>query len=111
MRTHFSSRKVYSQWDYACFKCNLKYAYLKRLRDYFLKEEVDSQHKGKNKRIIANPTLEGLIFTARNFVCLAKHLLQNGSSKVCLKTFSQDVLEAFFGNVVSQRIYLLRDLS
>ena len=60
-----------------------------------------TSHCGESKRIIASPTFDGLIFTTRNYVRLAKYFLENGAKKVCLRTFSQDVLEASFGNVVS----------
>ena len=66
----------------------------------YFQEEVNTFHKGENKRLLALPTLEGLVFTTKNYVRLAKYLLQNGAVKVHFKTFSQDVLEAFFGNVV-----------
>ncbi|XP_078495150.1 uncharacterized protein LOC108950658 [Ciona intestinalis] len=48
---------------------------------------------------MAQPTLEGLIFSTRNYVALAKRLLLSGCPEVRLNVFSQDVLEAFFGNL------------
>ena len=57
--------------------------------------EIENFHKQESKRIIPLPTLEGLVFTSRNYVRLAKYLLCNGAFKICFKTFSQDVLETF----------------
>ena len=54
---------------------------------------------GQPKRILPLATLEGLIFTTRNFILLCERMLTE-MRYVCLKTFSQDVLEAFFGNLV-----------
>nr|XP_026695248.1 uncharacterized protein LOC108949295 [Ciona intestinalis] len=81
---------------------------LQWLQDEFIEklikweEEVKNKHGNQRKRIIAYPTLEGLIFTSRNMIGLCKQLLQLDCLEyVCLHTFTQDVLEAFFGNVRS----------
>ncbi|XP_077968295.1 uncharacterized protein LOC144422217 [Styela clava] len=50
------------------------------------------------KRVIATPTLDGLIFTTNNLLALCERLLQQ-LDYVCLHSFTQDVLEAFFGNL------------
>ena len=62
---------------------------------------MDTCHKGEEKRIIAKPTLEGLIFTSMNLVSLTRRMLREGMEYVCLRTITQDVLEALFGNLVS----------
>lgn len=49
--------------------------------------------------MMAIPTMKGLIFTSRNMVGLCNRLLEE-MSKLALGTFTQDVLEAFFGNLV-----------
>lgn len=69
-----------------------------------LKDEVDKLNE--QKRILPLATLQGLIFTTRNFVLLCERLL-NELDYVCLKTFSQDVLEAFFGNLVGSIFLVL----
>ena len=58
------------------------------------------------KRILPKGTLEGFIFTSRNFVFLCERLLQQ-LDYVCLRTFSQDLLEAFFGNLVCARFRIV----
>lgn len=64
---------------------------------------VDENHDGDIKRLIAAPTLEGLCFTSRNLASLARRLLLDGRlDYLGLHSFTQDVLEAFFGNVVWQ---------
>ncbi|XP_078481460.1 uncharacterized protein LOC144742615 [Ciona intestinalis] len=64
------------------------------------KEEVSTIHKGENKRIIASPTLEGIVFTTRNFIEIAKQLVRESSLEyVALNVFTQDILESFFGNL------------
>nr|XP_026695920.1 uncharacterized protein LOC113475666 [Ciona intestinalis] len=67
------------------------------------KTEVDVLYTGEEKRILARNTLQGLVFTSLNLVALAKRLLddrpKNGLKYVCLGTFTQDVLEATFGNL------------
>ncbi|XP_078493423.1 uncharacterized protein LOC100175756 [Ciona intestinalis] len=74
-----------------------------QFRKYLLdwRNEVDTLHPGEEKRIIAKQTYDGLLFTTTNMVHLTKHLLQNGIEYVCLKTLTQDVLEAVFGNLRS----------
>ncbi|XP_078490925.1 uncharacterized protein LOC144747059 [Ciona intestinalis] len=60
------------------------------------KEEVSTIHKGENKRIIASPTLEGIVFTTRNFIEIAKQLLRESSLEyVALNVFTQDIWESF----------------
>lgn len=68
-----------------------------------LQKNVEANHKGETKRLLAKPTLEGLVFTTRNFILLTERLLKKIDC-VCLHSFSQDVLEAFFGNLVSLAI-------
>ena len=51
--------------------------------------------------MVAKPTLSGLVFTTTNFVAMARYLLNNGVGEVPLGVFTQDVLEATFGNIVS----------
>lgn len=65
-----------------------------------LQREVEENHKGENKRLMAAPTLEALLFTTNNYVALAEQLLLSGK-RVCFRVFTQDVLEAFFGDLVS----------
>ena len=60
------------------------------------------QRTNETKRIMAQTTLDGLMFTTKNLIRLTNYLLQHGHLKVCLRTCSQDVLEAFFGNIVSR---------
>ena len=57
--------------------------------------------KVKKKQIIAKPTLEGLIFTSINLVSLTRRMLREIMRYVCLRTITQDVLEALFRNLVS----------
>ncbi|XP_078495148.1 uncharacterized protein LOC144749914 [Ciona intestinalis] len=62
--------------------------------------DVKTHHRGKGKRLMAKPTLEGHIFTTQNFISLTKRLLSSSSLEyVCLHSFTQDVLGAFFGNL------------
>ena len=68
------------------------------------KTEVDLHEQPK--RILPEGTLEGLVFTSRNFVFLCERLLQQ-LDYVCLRTFSQDLLEAFFGNLVCARFRIV----
>ena len=56
----------------------------------------------EKKRIMAKPTFEGLVFSTTNLIALAKYLLAYGVEKVCLRIVTQDVLEALFGNLVSE---------
>uniref|UniRef100_H2XTS4 Uncharacterized protein n=1 Tax=Ciona intestinalis TaxID=7719 RepID=H2XTS4_CIOIN len=57
-------------------------------------------HPMEKKRLMAHPTLEGLVFTSRNLIGLSRQLLQCTKLKyVCLHSFTQDVLESFFGNL------------
>lgn len=63
------------------------------------KEDVSKHHRGERKRIIARPTLEGLIFTTLNLVKLAEIFLE-AMPCLWLKSFTQDILEACFGNLV-----------
>lgn len=53
----------------------------------------------KQKMVLSNSTQEGLIITARSLAAITKALLASGAEYVILKRISQDVLEAFFGNV------------
>nr|XP_026695326.1 uncharacterized protein LOC104265687 isoform X2 [Ciona intestinalis] len=78
-----------------------------QFRKYLLdwRNEVDTLHPGEEKRIIAKQTYDGLLFTTTNMVHLTKHLLQHGIEYVCLKTLTQDALEAVFGNLV-RHLYL-----
>uniref|UniRef100_UPI000EF5589C uncharacterized protein LOC101242444 n=1 Tax=Ciona intestinalis TaxID=7719 RepID=UPI000EF5589C len=77
------------------------------LRDEFLPkikmwlQDVRNNHKKESdKRLLPMPTMEGLLFTTNNFIQLAKRLLDlDGMRYVCFGTISQDVLEAFFGNL------------
>lgn len=62
--------------------------------------DLTENHPGETKRLMAKPTLDGLIYTTINYVCLTKRLL-NHLDYVSLHIFTQDVLEAFFGNLVS----------
>ncbi|XP_078492233.1 uncharacterized protein LOC144747786 [Ciona intestinalis] len=51
-------------------------------------------------RVLAKPTMDGVIFTTKNYIKLLDRLLQCEDIKyVCLQTISQDVLEATFGNL------------
>ena len=61
----------------------------------------------EEKRILSRSTCEGLVFTTINLIALTKRLLDGGYVKyVCLGTFTQDVLEATFGNLVSAVIHI-----
>uniref|UniRef100_F6QB69 Transposable element P transposase-like RNase H C-terminal domain-containing protein n=1 Tax=Ciona intestinalis TaxID=7719 RepID=F6QB69_CIOIN len=77
---------------------------LKWLEEMFInkllewKSYVELNHPGEHKRLLARPTLEGLLFTTCNFIGLSKRLLQH-LDYVCLHSFNQDILEAFFGNL------------
>nr|XP_039263234.1 uncharacterized protein LOC120339215 [Styela clava] len=62
--------------------------------------EWENEHGGDEKSFLARPTLEGLKFTTHNFIEMCKYLLANGLEYVSLHCFNQDVLEAFFGNLV-----------
>ena len=70
--------------------------------EIYMQNEVELFYPGEHKRIIAKPTFEGLVFSTTNLIALAKYLLANGVSKVCLRVLTQDVLEALFGNLVSK---------
>lgn len=60
-------------------------------------------HTQETIRMLPKPTHEGVSFTTFNFIALAERLLELPSIKyVCLGTFTQDVLEALFGNLVSR---------
>ncbi|XP_077969513.1 uncharacterized protein LOC144424261 [Styela clava] len=92
-------------------KCPIRSPHDERLKwleedfiPYFLEwqNEVEVLYKGEEKRILARPTLEGLLFTTRNMIKLAKRLLQNGLEYVCLRILTQDVLEAVFGDLRSR---------
>nr|XP_039259338.1 uncharacterized protein LOC120335784 isoform X2 [Styela clava] len=61
------------------------------------KNDALTHHK-EPKRVMAIPTLEGLVFTSKNFIHLCERLLSE-LDYVCFHTFTQDVLEAFFGNL------------
>ncbi|XP_078495504.1 uncharacterized protein LOC100183340 isoform X2 [Ciona intestinalis] len=70
--------------------------------NYLLEWErlVNENHPNeRKKRLMAQPTFDGLIFSTNNYIALVKQLLNAGSSCVCLNVFSQDVLEAVFGNL------------
>uniref|UniRef100_H2XRJ1 Uncharacterized protein n=1 Tax=Ciona intestinalis TaxID=7719 RepID=H2XRJ1_CIOIN len=63
------------------------------------KNDVHQNHVGEDKRLLATPTLIGLIFTTTNYIELCRQLLlREDIQYVCLKTFTQDNLDAFFGN-------------
>lgn len=59
----------------------------------------DSERRKEPKRMMATPTMEGLIFTSNNMIGLSDRLLKE-MPRIALGTFTQDVLEAFFGNLV-----------
>lgn len=77
----------------------LEKTFVKKLLDW--EEDVSKNHRGEHKRIIARPTLEGLIFTTLSLVCLAKRFLAVMPC-IWLKSFTQDILEACFGNLRMQ---------
>ncbi|XP_078495130.1 uncharacterized protein LOC108950140 isoform X2 [Ciona intestinalis] len=76
----------------------LENIFITYLKDW--REEVDINFPGEEKRIMANATFDGLIFTTINMIELTKRLLQT-QRFVCLRVLTQDVLEATFGNLRS----------
>lgn len=75
----------------------LQDVFIKYLEDW--KREVEEEHTGENKRLMAKPTLNGLLFTTRNMIRLTTRLLNHGMKHVALKILTQDVLEATFGSL------------
>ena len=68
-----------------------------------MQNEMELFYTGEKKWIMPKPTFEGLIISTTNLIALAKYLLRaNGVEKVCLRIVTQDVLEALFGNLVSE---------
>lgn len=53
----------------------------------------------KQKMKLSKATHEGLVFTALSLVGITRSLLAAGAEYVIMRRISQDVLEAFFGNV------------
>ncbi|XP_078492370.1 uncharacterized protein LOC144748085 [Ciona intestinalis] len=76
----------------------LKEEFLPKLKSW--ENHVKTHHKGEWKRMLPSPTHEGILFTTHNFIALAERILSLPSIKyICLGTFTQDVLEAMFGNL------------
>lgn len=87
----------------------LEYKFIPYLENW--KKKVNDRKKSngeafsnseKEKMLLSPETMNGLIFTSKSFIGLTKYMLNIGTKFVILKRVSQDVLEAFFGQVRSK---------
>nr|XP_018673141.1 uncharacterized protein LOC108951036 [Ciona intestinalis] len=88
-----ANHAIYSMSDSRILKLK---SFIEFLLDW--KKDVKENHRGENKRLMASPTLIGLIFTTRNFIALVQRLLKT-NRYICPGSFTQEPLEALFGNI------------